>query len=408
MNATIQQLPLVTPLPRVLFCTYEIPQSVNAGSMQLFRVLRDYPPDQLQVLGPEPEPGARTLACRYISRRLLAHRLTCTRFRDWAAGINSLGLLPDIDLRGSVRESQGFRPDVVVTVMDKLSYYRHAWALARRLRAQLVTITMDDPQTFEKAPPILRGAFTRFLRRMYGDAALSIGVSPEMCEYLSTNFGKPSTLFYFGPPDGLRSRPPAESARLKASSHLTLGYAGSMSLGYLEGILALLPALEQSQTRLIIYTKETSRVPNHPLVINRGFVAPEMLWPSLQTECDALILPYSFAQDIAPIYRTHFPTKISEYCWSGMPILIVGPDYATGVHWGLQHAAAAETAISFAPDIVLPSLLKLKTDTTARLEMAAAGPAIAADDFNPSTIRQQFTSLLCQAAGCTKKANRLL
>src|SRR4051794_28677245 len=77
-------------LPRVLFCTYEIPQSINAGSMQLFRVLQDYPAKQLMVLGPTPERDADLLPCRYERLQLLTYRLSCTRFREWFAGLNAL------------------------------------------------------------------------------------------------------------------------------------------------------------------------------------------------------------------------------------------------------------------------------------------------------------------------------
>ena len=51
--------------PKVLFFTSEIPQSVNAGSMQLFRTLQGYPGDRLMVLGMPPERDAQLLPCRY-------------------------------------------------------------------------------------------------------------------------------------------------------------------------------------------------------------------------------------------------------------------------------------------------------------------------------------------------------
>ena len=216
-------------LPRVLFCTSEIPQSVNAGSMQLYRTLQGYPGDRLMVLGAAPEPGAKLLPCRYETLKLLTYRLVCTRFRRWVTGINSLNVLPELGLANSERRTRVFKPDVIVTVMDKLSYYKHAWALSKRLGAGLVTITMDDPQTFERAHPWLEGAFTRFLRQMYSDATLSLGVSHEMCEYLEMRFGKPSNVFYFGPPENIRPRAPNESTELKVPLQLTLGYAGSMS-----------------------------------------------------------------------------------------------------------------------------------------------------------------------------------
>src|SRR5437868_2494050 len=212
--------------------------------MQLFRVLQGYPGDRLLVLGPPPEPDAQLLSCRYEVLKLLTYRLACTRFRSWTSGLNALNTLIEPQIGHSLKMAREFGPDLVVTVMDKLSYYKHAWALAGRAQVPLVTITMDDPQTFERAHPFLEAAFVRFLRRLYGDASLSLGVSGQMCEYLRAKFGRASEVFYFGPPEGIRPREPEESRALKSPPQLTLGYAGSLGLGYLEGLQSILDALE--------------------------------------------------------------------------------------------------------------------------------------------------------------------
>jgi len=52
-----------------------------------------------------------------------------------------------------------------------------------------MTITMDDPQTFERAHPSLETAFVRFLCRLYADASLSLAISKEMSDYLKEKFG---------------------------------------------------------------------------------------------------------------------------------------------------------------------------------------------------------------------------
>lgn len=384
-------------LPRVLFCTYEIPQSVNAGSMQLFRALQGYPGDKLMVLGNAPEPRAQLLPARYETLRLLTYRLTCTRFRDWAAGINALDWLPEPDLARSVALAREFRPDVIVTVMDKLSFYKHAWALARRLRVPLLTVTMDDPQTFERAAPPFEGAFVRLLRRIYAGTAVSLGVSREMCAYLHGKFGRESELFHFGPPEGMIPADPSGCARLKRPGALTLGYAGSMSLGYGAGLRAILPVLEECGVKVIIYTKDRDIV-QHPALENRGFLPVEELWPAVQRECDAALLPYSPGADIARVYRTHFPTKLSEYCWLGLPVLVTGPDYATGWRWAARHPDAALCASE--PQALRAALARLRDDASLRVNLATAAVRLGREQFDPVRIRARFADLLrCAAAG---------
>lgn len=385
-------------VPKILFCTYEIPQSVNAGSMQLYRTLQGYPPDRLMVLGMPPERDAKLLPCQYESLHLLTYRLACTRFRGWVTGINSLNMLPEPGLLASERRTRAFKPDIVITVMDKLSYYKHAWALAKRLEARLVTITMDDPQTFERAHPRLEGAYSRFLRQMYSDATLSLGVSHEMCKYIEQTFGKPSTVFYFGPPEHIRPRAPTVSARLKAPPQLTLGYAGSMSLGYRDGILAILPSLQAAGARMIVYTRDQHQLIDHPQIINRGFLPPEDLWPAIQDECDAVILPYSFKDDIARIYRTHFPTKLSEHCWTGMPMIFSGPEYGTAIRWAKQHPDAALTSTSPNGESLVPLLQRLASDSQLRVSLAEEGANVATKEFDAVHIRQRFAELMIAAA----------
>ncbi|MCC6212381.1 MAG: hypothetical protein IT513_15195 [Burkholderiales bacterium] len=384
--------------PKVLFCTSEVPQSVNAGSMQLYRALSDYPGDRLMVLGPAPEKDAQRLSCRYETLELLTYRLACTRFRAWMSGLNAVNRVFEPQLGRSLALAREFAPEVVVTVMDKLSYFKHAWALALRLGVPLMTVTMDDPQTFETAHPLLEGAFRGFLRRMYADAAVSLGVSREMCAYLEDRFGRASEVLYFGPPEGIRPRAPAESASLKHGPGLTLGYAGSLGLGYREGLGTILASLEATRTRLLLYTRDQHALIEHPNVVNRGFLAPADLWPAVQAECDAVVQPYAFEGRMLQVYRTHFPTKLSEYCWAGMPMLVIGPEFATGVRWAQRHPEAGLHATSASPAALGPLLGRLRDDAQLRIRLSDAAARLAREQFEPAAIRRRFANFLRQAA----------
>jgi hypothetical protein len=382
--------------PRLLFFTSQIPQTRHAGCMQLHRALQGYPGECLRVIGPPIVEGAQGLPCVYETRHLFARRLVNTRFRRWVTGLSALDLWPEPGLSRTLSLVGGFKPDLVVTVMDHFSYYKHAWKLAHRLGAGFVTITMDDPQTFEVAHPWLQGAYDRVLSRLYQSTALSIGVSLEMCDYLLQKFGRTSVPFYFGPPEGLKIRPADASLRLRDPGRLTLAFAGSMSLGYPEGIRSLLPALRAANARLHIYS-HYQEVIEDPCIVHRGFFPPEELWPVIQDECDAVLLPYAFGGEILRVYRTHFPTKISEYCWTGMPILIAGPESATGVRWGMRHPEAALVATDPAISNVGPILERLRDDSALRSRLAAGGAALAQSEFEPRAARNRFLGLMRQA-----------
>jgi hypothetical protein len=390
--------------PRLLFVTSEIPQTRNAGSMQLYRALQGYPGDRIRVIGMPLEEGAKGLPCEYRTRRLFTYRLVNTRFRKWATGLNALDLWPEPGLSRTIAMLEGFKPDLVVTVMDKLSYYKHAWKVAQRLVAGLVTISMDDPQTFEVTNPLFQGAFDRLLSRLYQSTALSLGVSQEMSAYIQTQFGKASETFYFGPPDGLKVRAAAESLRLRDPGRLTLAFAGTMSLGYREGIIALLPALEAANARLHVYSRPFDLI-EHPCVINRGFLAPEALWPVIQDECDAVLLPYAYDGDILRVYRTHFPTKLSEYCWTGMPMLLSGPEIATGVRWGMRHPGAALVVTDPGSPECAATLESLRTDHALRERLAYGSASVAAGEFDPGAVRLRFAEMMRKALASHRAAN---
>ena len=384
--------------PRVLFCTSEVPQSVNAGSMQLYRVMQEYPADCVMVLGATPHQDAQLLDCTYEPLRLMTYRMACTRFRAWTTGFNAVNTWREPQIGRSVRLARKFDPDLVITVMDKLSYYKHAWALSRRLGVPLVTITMDDPETFERATRWLQPAVTRFLRRLYSQAALSLGVSAEMCDDILKRFGKTSTLFQFGPPDRIRPRNAEESRSLKSADRLTLAYAGSLGLGYYEGLRAILPTIERTGAVLNLYTRDQHCVIRHPSIINRGAHRAEELWPVVQSECDVLLQPYAFDGPMVRVYRTHFPTKISEYCWAGMPILVSGPSDATGVRWAMRHPEAARAATSLDAEGLGAVIERLKADHALRVSMAEGARAAAQEEFDPIAIRRRFADLLRTAA----------
>lgn len=169
-------------------------------------------------------------------------------------------------------------------------------------------------------------------------------------------------------------------------------------MGYREGIEEILPALEQANAMLNVYTKDQHSVPEHPRIRNHGFHPVEKLWPLVQAECDAVILPYSFGKKDERVYRTHYPTKLSEYCWLGMPVIVAGPEYATGLRWAQRHPDACVAISDIRPETMRPRLRRLAEDGAERVRLAAQAVEVARKEFDPVAIRQQFTKLLEKAA----------
>ncbi len=380
----------------MLVLTREIPQSVNAGSQQLFRVFNDYPADRLLVVGPEVPASAERLPCRYETFVPRIDRWVNTRLHEWVNLANAIGLVPDESGRRIDQLVGDFRPDVVFTVMDLFSFYQTAWRYALRHKLPLVTLTMDDSMHFQKVARWAKPLQKKAVKRIYADAALSLGVSPQMAAWIGEEFGKPTETFYFGPPDGLRPRDTAANAKLRNPPNLTVGFAGSLHF-YGRELSRLMPAFEKTGTRLHFYGAKTRDLPASPAVVDRGQWPIDKLWDTVQQECDALILPYPGSGWLENVFRTHFPTKLSEYLWQGMPLLITGPAYATGLRWGLAHPDACIAMVD--PELLefieaLHDLLR----PYRREKLGQAAVAIATREFDPVAIRERFLGLLGVAA----------
>jgi glycosyltransferase involved in cell wall biosynthesis len=390
-------------LPRVLLLTREIPQSVNAGSQQLFRVLQGYPSEMLLVVGPSVPAGAERLSCRYETFVPKADRWVSTRLHKHVNLGNALGLIPDYSRRQIDRLVGDFEPEVIVTVMDLFSFYKIASRYARDRSVPLVTLTMDDPMHFQKVASWARPVQKRAVRRIYESAALSLGVSREMAEWIGVEFGKPTETFYFGPPDGMRPRAPEINHSLRNPSHLTVGFAGSLHF-YWRELQRLMPAFEQTGAKLNFYGPETIELPRSKAMVNRGVWPIDQLWDVVQAECDALLLGYPGGGWLENVFRTHFPTKVSEYMWQGMPVLFTGPAYATGLRWGLEHPEACIALVEPNIEEFASRLVSLREDAALRMRLGQGALEAARSEFDPARIRERFWQLLSAAASRGKPA----
>jgi len=378
---------------RIAIITSETPNSLYAGSMQLLRVLRGYPSDRLFVLGPEPPAGATRLDCEYRTLRFPIMRWRNTRFHRQAMS----AILLSRHLRRSPRHVAkmlgGFKPDAVFTVMDNLSHYRTAFEYAKSRQLPLITMTMDAPDSFEKIFAVLKRTQRRKIAEVYRYAERNLCVSRQMTTHIASSYGCSTETFYFGPPEGVVPRAAEDSGHLRRVGKLILGFAGSLSYGYGETLQKICRKLEGSSVVLRIYSRNVPQW-SSPNMEYAGCLPSEELWHIFKQECDASLLVYSFDYHESRLYRTHFPTKLSEYAWLGMPMVMVGPAYATGIIWGLEHAVAAvvETAPSMAS--LAQRLNELAASSAARESMARAATGAAKREFDPLSIKRKFHAVL--------------
>ena len=399
--------------PRVLILSNQIPQTMYAGCIVLHRLFSRYPTDRLFVIGQEPHPKARLLACQYRTVVPPLQRLHTTRLAGLKRSLDTFGVTPNISPRQVRRLLGNFKPDVVVSVMEE-RYVHAAGRYAAAARIPLVLIIHDKPELFDAIYPWAKKRQVKTNAALYASAAARLNVSPAMERHLFELYGVHGEVMYPNRSEQLTARPTEQSRELKNAGLLTIGYAGSLAYGYGEQLRRLAAAFAGSQLRLRVYGSEPGA--DDPLVKDFAAVVttagrsetPEQLWPRVQAECDAVILPYSWsaAGQSIELYRTHFPSKLTEYLALGMPVVVTGPAFATGVAWSSTHPNAVVRLDADDPAMWVKRLDDLRTDGDRRVNLVAAARVAGDGDFDPVRIRQRFVATLSTVTRTGPKITR--
>jgi glycosyltransferase involved in cell wall biosynthesis len=393
------------PLPNLLVLSNEIPQSIYAGCILLQRLLKEYPSEKLLVIGPRPDSRAQLLKCRYETLTIPLIRLHTTRLAAMKRSLDAFEIMPRVSIRRIERLLNGFKPDVVLSVMEE----RYADAASRFGVARglpLVLIVHDKPELFDKVYGWARSAQLRANAKIYASAAARLCVSPEMEQHLKEEYGVGGEVLYPNRSEDLSPRPPEQSAELRQPPIFHIAYAGTLAYGYGTQLRRLAPALRGTQIRLRIYgqvdrLRDPLATELSDVVDCRGLISPpERAWDAVKAECDAVILPYAWesATDDTELYRTHFPSKLPEYLALGMPVIAMGPSFATGMRWALRNPDAIITLVDNEPIKWAAAMEELGASPQRRISLARAALDAGAKDFDPGRIRSQFLDVLKAAA----------
>jgi len=381
--------------PKVLLLLDEIPQSINAGSIQFYRLLENYPPENLMVVGRKPVEGASILKCRYLKLKYkIVDRLRLTRFMPWVSNLEALGLIRYKLPRHLKKEIDAFKPDIVLSLMQLYMYYSTAYKFAKSSNLPLFMVCHDDAEQFSRCGRFFLPYLSKKNTAILKYASKIFCISPEMAEEWQKRYGCISEVLYPIPASTLLPRPMEHALTLRDRSNLTIGFAGSLAYGYREGFQELIPKLTNTNIQLFIYREIEPSLVN-PNVSFRGFShTPEEVWERIKEECDAVILPYSFDTSFSDLYATHFPSKLVEYLLLGMPVVVRGPDYATGIKWSKKHQEATVVSSDLNDDQLMTALIELSNSPEMRQQKSIAPGKVSALEFSTGKIKNKFIAHL--------------
>jgi glycosyltransferase involved in cell wall biosynthesis len=263
----------------------------------------------------------------------------------------------------------------------------------------------DINDDFEPVLPWARTAALNHDAAFYRQAARRLCVSPEMAAYCQTRYGAPGDVLYPNRSPGLQPVASDPAHALRTAGCLTIGFAGNLGYGYGRELCRLLPALRASGSRLIVYARPpgtdcSELVSATDCVDLRGFKPASEAWDGIQRDCDAVWLAYPVpAGEFERLYRHHFPSKLPEYLALGLPVIVSGPAYATGVRWALANNLAAIARVDPSVDDMIRVFSDLAASADLRGSLAREGVAAGNRDFDPALIVRTFNHALASAAG---------
>jgi glycosyltransferase involved in cell wall biosynthesis len=384
--------------PRLLFLSGAVPETRPAGGLLLYRMLQGYPADRVLSVGPRTHPQSTLLSSEY---RYLpgapSSRLDLTRFAELKRSLQSIGLVGKIPMSRIDEAVGAFAPDVVLCVMERRDYVDAAQRFCEARRLPLVLIIHDRLEWFDLVYPPFKRAQLSQNGESYRFASARLCVSPEMAACLEKVYGAPGTVLYPIRSDDLEARPAAASANLVAPPAVTIAYCGGLGYGYGQRIREAAPALVRGGARIRIYSRD--RIEDWPEGVTYvgAIASPAELWTRVKQECDAVWLPYSFDSHHQALYSTHFPSKLTEYVALGMPVLITGPGYATGVKWGLAHPSAALTMADESTAALEAAARRMRDEPSLRVSLATHARG-GDQEFDPRAIRRQFVEIVRSVA----------
>jgi len=352
--------------PRLLYFGTLPVEAHSAGPMQLYRILQSVPADKLCVV----ESDCLSADAKLRIPGVLYHRTGRAFERGWyfsrtrAPRIfwQMLELEAWRQARIVATLTASFRPEAVLTIHDGFGWFI-ASRLARRLGVPLHIITHDE--WFRNIPmaAALKPRFDAEFRSLYSGAASRLCISPAMEEEYARLFGSRGTVLYpVRDPRFVNPTAPASSVQ-ESAPELRVAFGGNAwHRGNWQSLRDLAAALETIGGKLLLFGPKREDVVRHglekPNVIVKGF--SRQLIVDLRTEAHVLFVPMTFEEKERLNMAICFPSKMTDYSASGLPMLVQGPDYSSPVRWAKENPGAVETVTTQGVEPLLAALRRLQ------------------------------------------------
>ena len=336
--STVPQAPV---LPRLVYIGDVPVEQGIGGSVALWRLFEDYPPDALLILETTPsQVGARLPLVRYGRLSPALARLERTRFAPLVLWF--LLATARLRARGISAELERFSPQAVLTVTHGVSWLAAA-EVAARWRIPLYLINHDCWFETLRIPRLMRTWLHRQFEIVYRQAKARFCVSQEMAAYYQKIYGAQGAVLY---PARARNSPifcewPGENAHRPFS----LAYAGGIYDGCADVLAAVAEMLEGLNGRLVIFSGLATDAPARRKLARHdiaweGFVPACEFVRTLRAKADALLVIRAREMGLNAVIS--FPSKLADYTAAGLPIVLYAPLESAAASWIAHDSGAGQ------------------------------------------------------------------
>lgn len=397
---TSDQEAALSRLPRLLYIGDVPVEPTVYGSALLYRLLLGYPKERLLILEGNlwrSSPIRRLPSVRYESlqigiSRLINSRLTCA-YGSW------LLKTAETKWKSIDRLLNGFKPDAVLTVTHGFTWLT-ASAFAEKYSLPLHLILHDEWVEDLRVANCLRPRMDKMFGHYYKTAVSRLCVSPYMADHYKKRYGMAGQILY---PSRAQDAPCFDSppSRLLGSRpNPVFAYGGTINFsGYPSVLRRVAEVLALVGGKLLIFgptDRERAKAIglDLPNIIYRGMVTSEKMIHSFREEADVLILPMSFESRDTSNMMISFPSKLTDYTASGVPILICGPHYCSAVRWARENPGVA-AVVDVEDTSELTAVIKnLCNNPSLRCQLGARAMETSKAYFSPEAASEMFHGAL--------------
>ena len=389
-----------SPLPRLLYLADVPVEASFYGSILLYRLLEDYPTEKLLIVEPtmaRSNDSRRLKNVRYLPFWIGWPRLLHSRFaRRYGALVARRS--PRLHRKLS-RLTRSFQAEAVLTVTHGYSWLTAA-AFAERNRLPLHLILHDDWLGNLVAPRWMKPWAENMFGHFYCTAASRMCVSPWMEARYRKLYNVAGFVLY---PSRALDCPAAlapPSRFRKNRNGVVFALCGTILFkNVAETLRRLAELLEKSSSRLVIFGPLTRSGADalglvRSNIVLGGLLKSNELIERLRSEADVIVVVMSFS----PNERTHmeisFPSKLTDSTATGLPMLIVGPDYCSAVRWAKENPGAAEIVATEDEASLQAAIDRLINNPAYRRQLAARSVEVGRTYFSHEAAQATFHRVL--------------